>query len=329
MKSINILFTVLAMAVFFAACQKDEVKPLPEVYEINESSVHPEGIAFSRKEQKLFAGSYVKGKVLSIALDGYVSDFVTDGSLVTVVGLAIDETQNRLIVCNSDGGLSQRSKPETIGQLAELRFYDLRTGDHLRTVDLSSLYVGGHFINDVIVDANGNVYATDSFSPVIYKVDNDYNASVLVQDDQFQVPSGQFGLNGIVYHPNNYLIVGMGTGGKLYKVDLSNSNRVENIPTNISLNSTDGLLLTDKNKLVAVSNNFSGAPYQEAVYEIESDNDWTSATVKQSFSNFEGSFPTTVADVNGTTYVSHANFPELVTPDIPEVTRFVIQKVQF
>lgn len=329
MKISNLLICLVFLALFFNACETSDVKPLAENFEINESSIHPEGVAFSNKQQTIFAGSYVKGKVLSLDLEGNVSDFVLDNDFVTVVGLAVDETRNRLIVCNSDGGLSEGSSNETIGQLAEVRFYNLETGEHIRTVDLQSLYAGGHFINDVIADNNGNVYATDSFSPVIYKIDKDYNASVLVEDSRFQVPQGQFGLNGIVYHPNNYLLTALGSGGNLFKIDMNNGNSVTEVATDKSLNAADGMLLTNDNKLVAVSNNFTGAPYQEAVYELQSTNNWETATISGTFNDFIGSFPTTVADVNGSVFVTYAYFPELVTPGAPAVTSFTIQKVLF
>jgi hypothetical protein len=39
--------------------------------------------------------------------------------------------------------------------------------------------------NDLTFDTAGNIYITDSFSPVIYKVDTDYKVSILIQDPAF------------------------------------------------------------------------------------------------------------------------------------------------
>jgi hypothetical protein len=55
------------------------------------------------------------------------------------------------------------------------------------------------FINDAALDRQGNTYVSNSFSPVIYKVDREGNASVFFQDAGFNLPSGEFGFNGIQY----------------------------------------------------------------------------------------------------------------------------------
>lgn len=46
-----------------------------------------------------------------------------------------------------------------------------------------------NFANDVTLAPDGTVFVTDSFSPVVYKVNPDGTASVLVMDSiNFQVP---------------------------------------------------------------------------------------------------------------------------------------------
>ena len=149
---------------------------------------------------------------MTVDLDGIMTEFVKDETLIAVVGLAVDNKINRLLVCNSDAGISKRSDKSTIGQLAQVISYDLTTGKKLNTINLGSLYPRGHFLNDLVLDNVGNIYVTDSFSPVIYKIDTEDKTSVLVTDKSFEVPQGTFGLNGIVYHSDNYLIVGRSYG---------------------------------------------------------------------------------------------------------------------
>jgi hypothetical protein len=76
-----------------------------------------------------------------------MQDFAQDGGLVAVVGLDIDPNANLLLACNSDAGISMKSDASTTGQLAEIVYYDLNTGVKVKTVDLSNLYAGGHFLN--------------------------------------------------------------------------------------------------------------------------------------------------------------------------------------
>lgn len=305
------------------------VQELPSTILLQEKSLYPEGIVHHKATQKTFVSSYYKGKIITVDSNGKMKDFVTDESLVAVVGMTIDNKNNRLLVCNSNSGLSLKSRKETIGRLAEVIAYDLTTGEKLKTVDLSGLYQGGHFLNDLITDENGATYITDSFSPVIYKIDQNYNASVLVSNDNFKVPQGTFGLNGIVYHKDNYLIVGKAFGGALYKIPLNNPEDVQEITLDTSVNSLDGLLLTDDNTLLLVSNYFAGPTFKEAVYKIETTNNWTSGKVINSFTDLKGSYPTTLTLIQNEAFVSFGYFTELIDPNSEPNDSFKLQKITF
>jgi sugar lactone lactonase YvrE len=330
MKKFKSNFLLLSIvAIVFAACSKDDVKPLEQQYKLTENALFPEGIAYSSATQKIYAGSYYKGKIVSIDLMGQMRDFIIDDQLVAVVGIAVDTYNNRLIVSNSDSGLSEKSDNSTIGQLAQVIFYDLNSGVKLRTVDLSQLVLGGHFINDVTIDNAGNIYATDSFSSVIYKIDSEYNASVFLESDLFIPDPGTFGLNGIVYNSGGFLIVGKSIGGLLYKVPLDDPQSVIQITLDQSINALDGLLLKDASTLLVVSNNFTGAPYEEAVYKITSSDGWNNASVANSFTNLTGTFPTTLAMVNNAVYVNYGEFSHLIDGSGPNFNDFKLQKITF
>lgn len=311
------------------SCNQDDVLKLPDSYPLQETSLYPEGIVYNDVTEKTYVGSYFKGKIITVDLFGNRSDFIIDESLVAVVGIAVDNKNNRLLVCNSDAGISLRSDNSTIGQLAEVRIYDLTTGAKLKVIDLSNLYQGGHFLNDLVLDDNGNVYITDSFSPVIYKIDNNDSPSVLVSNSIFEVPQGTFGLNGIVYHEDNYLIAGKSFGGILYRIPLSNPDDVQEISLNTSVNSLDGLLLTENNTLMLVSNNFTGAPFDEAVYKIETTNDWNSGNITSTFTALDGTYPTTLTEINNGLFVNFGYFPELIDPNSSPNDNFKLQKIKF
>ena len=308
----TILITFLSL--FIISCNKDDnqTKELPNLILLNETSLYPEGIVYSTSKKITYVGSYYKGKIITVDLNGNMTDFITDNSLVAVVGMAIDETNNKLYVCNSDAGISLRSSASTTGVLAEVIIYDLTSGTKLNTIDLNGLYAGGHFLNDLVFDADGNLYITDSFSPVIYKIDTNDTPSVFVSNANFEVPQGTFGLNGIVYHPDGYLIAGKSFGGILYKIPLNNPNNVQEITLNTSVNSLDGLLLSDNNTLILVSNYFAGPSFDETIYKIKTTNDWTSGNITSTFTNLEGNYPTTMTKIENSLYVSYGYFPELV-----------------
>ena len=320
------LFIITSL--FVLSCGNDAILKLPQEYVMKELSLYPEGIIYHAPTEKTYVGSYYKGKIITVDLFGNLNDFIIDESLVAVVGLAIDYTNNRLLVCNSDAGISKRSSPSTVGLLAEVIAYDLITGEKLKTINLSGLYQGGHFLNDIVMDKSGNIYITDSFSPVIYKVDKNDNASVLISDTKFEVPQGTFGLNGIVYHKNDYLIVGKSFGGILYKVPLNNPSDVQEISIDSSVNSLDGLLMSE-NKLILVSNNFTGAPFDEAIYQIETTDDWQSGTVTNTNTTLNGKYPTTLTEINNVLYVNFGYFPELIDPNSVPNDNFKLQQIKF
>lgn len=332
MKKIVLKLTIVLVAVFIFSCNNDDdviVQVIPDTYPLQETSLYPEGIIYSDLTEKTYIGSYFKGKIITLDLDGNMSDFIIGETLVAVVGIAVDEANNRLLVCNSDAGISLKSDPSTIGQLAEVIVYDLTTGAKIKTINLNGLYQGGNFLNDLVQDNNGNMYVTDSFSPVIYKIDTNDVPSVFVTHPDFQAPQGAFGLNGIVFHPDNYLIVGNSFGGLLYKVPLSDPNNIQDVTLSASVNSLDGLLLSDNNTLILVSNNFTGAPFDEAIYKIETTNNWTSGNITNTVTDLDGIYPTTMTTIENNLFVNFGYFPELIDPTSIPHDNFKLQKITF
>ena len=78
-------------------------------------------------------------------------------------------------------------------------------------------------MNGITVDGAGNAYVTDSFSPVIYKIDPAGVATVFLTDDQFT--GAGINLNGIVYHPKGFLLAVKKNSGALYRIPLDDPRR--------------------------------------------------------------------------------------------------------
>ena len=98
----------------------------------------------------------------------------------------------------------------------------------------------GHFANDVAVAADGTAYVTDTFAGVIYRVDTDYQASVFYQPDT----ADPLGFNGIVVHPDGYLLV---AGGEtLWKVPLDSPDESAPVALPEAVPGQDGMVwMTD------------------------------------------------------------------------------------
>ena len=301
---------------------------------INNEGLYPEGISYDAQGKRFYVSSVARGEVWKVNQAGEAELFAKDDAFASTIGLKVDEKHNRLLVCVSDPGVGQSSKEATRGKLAGLAVYDLTSKEKIAYYDLAPVDDNkGHFANDVTVDDEGNIYVTDSFSPAIYKIDSTGSIRTLVTNPKWEVAQGKFGLNGIVYHPDRFLIVAHYATGKLYKVDLDNPNEFEEIhmaQTSIKWKATglDGLLLLDNATLVAVNNDSSGRENGNFVMRLTSKDGWNNASVDRVMAT-SNTFPTTLTKIDTDIFVMHAKLATLFTgKEAPEKT-FAIEQVLF
>jgi sugar lactone lactonase YvrE len=316
---------VMTLFVFIIACSAQN----PSEILIKSPGLYPEGIAYSSKTESFYVSSILQGKILKVDKNGNTTVFAENKQLISTLGIEIDEKRNRLIICNSDPGMGMKSSESTKGMLGEVIIYNLKTGKKIKTVNLSQLIKGPHLINDITLDKKGNIYATDSFSPAIYKINTQGEISILIQDSKFAPTPKSFGLNGLVYHPNGYLIVGKYNVGTLYKIPLNNPSSYEEIKIDKKVYPTiDGIKLLDNNNIALVSNNMMPHDVHPAVYKLTSSNNWKSAKITGTNAN-AGAFPTTLTKVNKDIYVINSNLQMLMGGNNPQAQEFKIMKVTF
>src|SRR4051812_27654250 len=152
---------------------------------IHKLALYPETIEYDVKRDTFLVSSMRDGAVYQVDREGRVSLFVDDKRLCSVLGIAVDADRGRLWAVNADFGVSARPSSEGPKKLAAVGVYDLSTGSARDYVDLAPLVSGPHLLNGIAVDSAGNAYVTDSFSPVIYKIDTAGIASVFLRDEQF------------------------------------------------------------------------------------------------------------------------------------------------
>ena len=279
---------------------------------------YPEGIAWDPVQKVFFVSSIHTGVIGKVTPQGVYTPFITDDKLVSSVGLTLDSKRNLLWVAIGDLGTSTRSSPTTAYKLAALAAYDATTGERRAYHDLSGLVKGGQFANDLTVDATGNVYVTDSFAPVVYRVDAKGHASVFATSDLFKGEG--FNLNGIVAHPDGYLLVAKTNSGEIFRINTRNGADIQRVELTDAVKGADGLLLRDKNHLVVVQNAGS-----DQVVELVSKDDWKSATL-QPARKTAYSFPTTAAQVGKAIYVMNSRLDTLLTKDAARVSEYLLQK---
>lgn len=302
----------------------------PDQIIIKKTGLYPEGLAYHNEAGAFYTTSVAQGKIVKVTKAGEVTVFADDKELISTGGLKIDAQRNRLIVCNSDPGVSIKSSKKTKGKLASVVLYNLKTGKREKFIDLGAIAPkGAHLANDVTIDKKGNLYVTDSFSPIIYKVTKKGKASIFVKDERLRTPAGTFGLNGLTYHPDGFLLVAVYEGGKLFKIPLNNPSSFKEVKLGHKPFPTiDGVLLLDNNTIALACNNSNGKGFPSAVYKIQTNNNWYSATTKATF-NTGDTFPTTLTKAGNSIYVIYAKIPRLFGGNNPVVQEFEITKVKF
>ncbi|GFQ01564.1 hypothetical protein PHJA_002300300 [Phtheirospermum japonicum] len=209
----------------------------------------------------------------------------------STLGLAVDRPRNRVLVVIADVMGSKYSA---------VAAYDLSTWDRLFLTQLSGPGEKA-FADDVAVDPQGNAYITDTKGNKIWKVgpNGEYLNSI---ESPLFAPKEWYlnlvGLNGIVYHPNGYLLVIHTVTGNLFKIDINNGDEVKLVKLNGgSLRFGDGMELLSPTKLVV-----AGIPSRL----VESSDDFKSAKVVGKFSSGTSHRLVTAVTVkDGKVYLNH------------------------
>lgn len=303
MKNPSLAFAVV-VALSLPACTDHNLPPTPGFQERTNfiaERLYPEGITYSPRVGRFLVSSITQGKIGTVAADGRYEDFLSHPQLISSIGIHV--RNESLYVVNGDMGVSVKSTPATARNTAELFVFNLDSRQLERRVDLDDLLPGvPHFANDVAIDDQGNAYVTDSFAPVIYKVTASGQASILVNDPRF---SGMMiNLNGIVYHPNGYLLAVKTNQSKLFKIDLRNGNAISEVAGfSNAVAGGDGMTLVG-NDLYVVNGQGS------LVTQVRSTDNWQSAALVKT-DGFGYSQATTNVEVGGQIYSINARIGEV------------------
>ncbi|NML64036.1 hypothetical protein HHL22_02345 [Hymenobacter sp. RP-2-7] len=310
-----------------AACDHDVTPDLyPTQVTFTQAGLYPEGSQYDNQSRRFLVSSQTAGRIGQVDLDGNYTAFADDASLVSTIGLNLDVPRSRLLAAVSDPGYNTaRTSATTKGKLAGLASFNRSTGALLSYVSLGSLRpaYAGHFANDIAVDNLGNAYVTDSYAPLIYKVDTQGTATVFLENAALGAPAGTFGLNGIVYHPDGYLLVAKSDEGALLKVPINNPSGFSKVTaTGLNLSGDDGLQLYDNQTLLVACN------AQGQVYRLTSADGFGSVSRTGSFAT-GAVYPTTLPLLGTTSYVLYSHLDALQKMQSPAVSQFALARVQF
>lgn len=210
--------------------------------------VFPEGVT-ATADGTLYAGSMQHGAIYRAApnsLDAEVFVQPHDNGLVATLGIYADEPRGRLIACSADPGIAHTKVGDDsfTGKAGSgIRIFDLKTGKAQASID----FPGGGFCNDIAVDAEGTIYATDTFNGrILRSVDGGIDIWAMggVLADR------PWTLIGVDYlSDDNALIVGNQATGQLFKIAIGDdgaASKIEDLKLSRPLNVPDGVRLLDR-----------------------------------------------------------------------------------
>ncbi len=284
---------------------------------------YPEGVAYDETGKRFFVGSVKTGTIGTVSEAGAFATFYGDSSLKSSFGMKVDKERGKLWVCTGDPNYSQYVDSATYKKKIRLIGLDLKKGSKTDDIDLSSLYAGKHFANDLVIDKAGNIYITDSYSPVVYRVDPKGKAAVFAQSPLFAAVD--IGLNGIAVHPQGFLLVINNSNGQLYKIDIANPANITTVKQPAFFSGGDGLLWDAQGNLVLAQNKGT-----HRIFTLQSKDNWQSCEVLGATAATDRFIqPSTATLVGNTVYVVNSKLNELSDPTAKPSEEFSLQQAVF
>jgi len=234
------LGAALTLALSLAACG-DDATPQPDVLALPGATYYPESLSASA-DGTLFVGSIATGQVTAFD-DGATEARVVVGTGSGVTGVTgVLVHGNELFVCSVD---------TTFQKATDVKSFALDGTPH-GTYTLGA----GRLCNDMVFDAAGNLYVTDSFSGTVLRLRAGGSALEPWLADTSLAPAqqGAFGLDGIVWVEGALYLNKLDTGG-LYRVAIAadgSAGAATKITVTPALVSPDGMRALDAHTLLVV-----------------------------------------------------------------------------
>ena len=299
-KGFKVLAGIAVIALFVQWVKVTTVK-------FESENLYPEGITYDSKRDLFYVSSISSGKIGAIDRKGNFKVAADDPRLISTLGLKYNSKNDKLYALNGDFGASKKSKPENTAKVAQLVIINPATSKVEDVIDLTTLVQSPKYLaNDLALDKEGNVYITDSYASVIYKVDKNKKASLFSNADVLK-PDSSLGLNGIACHEEGYLIVAKTGEGNLVKVSLKDPKKVEKVKLPEPLLWVDGIYFTSPTEMVAVRNRFNKTVF------LKSTDGWKSATiVKEEKASEDNVMPTTAAAYKNEVFVINSRLGDMM-----------------
>jgi len=285
--------------------------PRPSSYVLPGNAVFPEGVAYRPSTGDFFVSSTTDGSILR----GNVTE--SDASLFiagsdtpfSAIGVKVDDAGRLAVAGGGTGNVS---------------VFDAATGAPIRTFTTGA----GGFLNDLAVAKNGDLFVTDSFRPVLWRIPaEDIVPSAtpgpaeawLDLTGEIPYVANQFNVNGIVATENGRrLVVAQSFTSELFRIDVA-TKAVTRIDLGGEAVAGDGLALLGRTL-------YAGEPFLHQIAKVALSGDLSSGTVLSRTTDPSFLTPTTIAVASGRLLVVNSQFERLFGGQ-PPILPFTISSI--
>jgi hypothetical protein len=238
---------------YVAQSLKDNFLPFGSsevAFVVDEKGLLGESIAHDEKTGSFFISSVRKGKVIRIDKDGKTEDFIKPGQdgLWGAFGIKTDSERRHLWVASSAAPQFEGVKKADVGRAGLFKF-DLDSGELIKKYIVAP---DGqqHLLGELVIASNGDVYASDSQTPKVFKLAHDSDqVEELFRSDNF------VNLQGITLGPQEKHLFLADYHLGLFVVDLE-AERIRRLvaPRDVNVGGIDGLYFHGADQLIAIQN---------------------------------------------------------------------------
>ncbi len=284
--ALGVLARLAAMDLFFAVERDDDFKALfdsprfraiqnefalnqqtlnksARAFTIPQKDLITEGVAYDAATKRFFVSSVRRHKILAIDANGKVSDFSfpADG-LWSVSGMRVDDARKILWVTTSAFAQMLDFQKEDDGKAGVFK-YDLRSGKLLKKYLLSN-DAGKHALGDLIIARNGDVYASDSIAPNIYRIGTSKDElEVFLTSELFA------SLQGLAFDGDEKLLFAADYSKGVFRISMPDRKILQlAVDANTNPIAIDGLYF-HRGNLIAIQNGFR--PHRVARFVLNKD----------------------------------------------------------
>jgi sugar lactone lactonase YvrE len=249
-------------------------------FTVSQKDLIPEGLAVNSSAGTFYLSSIHHRKIVKIASDGTVTDFVAEGQsgLLSVLGIHVDPADRSIWAASESKGSAALFHFDAAG----------RTLSRVAPKD-----PGKHLFNDLVITPSRDVYVTDSADGSLYRLGHGSRDLARI------MLGGRFYPNGIALSGDGkFLYVAHAFGIARIDIDTGNISELD-APDGISLAQIDGLYYWRGN-LIAIQNGFG--PNRIVQLRLTPDGKAVSAGKLLEFRSANLELPTTGAIYNGWFY---------------------------